>query len=214
MTPTYFTPVESCVLHESGWARVGPVEVTCVPVVDGETALFARVDTRRGGLVAERLGARLISRRTAYAVIKESLALGTCIRPVFLPDPKLMTVPRRALGETETAYQTRIRVPMASREWAEIHDLECWHRLESLPVPWDRRSITGNVGKWIQAGAPPGRCYLVGWSLDGRMVQAGTDSGPGPHAGGIVTAAGVEIPGQHDYGTLLMLERDPLPAAA
>ena len=41
----------------------------------------------------------------------------------------------------------------------------------------------------------------------GKFIQSGTDSGPGPHAGGTLVN-GVENPGQHDYMTLTMLERD------
>ena len=204
---TYFTSIDSAIVHESGWARVGDVEVTCVPLIDAETALFARLDTRRAEVVATGLGARLVSRATIRAVTQAALANGTCIEPVLLPNADLRKANPRQSGESSQMYETRIRRDMASFEWAKIHDLECWRRLEA--AKWDRQSITANVGKWLQAGAPPGRCYLMGWwqAQLGKFIQAGTDSGPGPHAGGAIVN-GVEHPGQHDYGTLALLERD------
>lgn len=205
---TYLTPITSVVVHESGWYRLGPVEVTCVPLVDADTFLFARLDTRRATVAAAALGARLVSRDTIRRLTKEALSLGTCIDPVILPDAEMRRLDPPQPGELVKAYETRIRRNMASFEWAKTHDLECWKRLEALN--WNRSVVTGNVGKWLSAGAPPGRCYLMGWwdKKAGRFIQPGTDSGPGPHAGGIITAAGVEVPGQHDYATLTVLERD------
>lgn len=213
---TYLTPVDAVRVHESGWFRIHRpggrvIEVTCVPVIDVETALFARLDTRRATLAAKLFGARLVSRQTIRETTAIAIARGSCIEPVFLPNAKLMAIPPRLLGEPELTYQSRIRREMASLEWAKIHDLECWRRLEA--ARWDRESITANVGKLLQDGAPEGRCYIMGWWVDDHFVQAGTDSGPGPHAGGMIAANGTEIPGQHDYGTLTVFERDVLEAA-
>lgn len=193
MTTSGLTPAVRCALHESGWARIrtprGDRWVTRLPLVDIGTGRFAHTTHRVAREVARREGARLVHPETYRAIV----AAGFRVEPVILPTPDMC--PPRLPGESERAYQTRIRQPMASAEWCRIHDERVFAQLRA----WDGSRPVYNIGKPHMDGAPPGRMYLAGWVMkDGRWVQPPSPPGaPGPHDDG-----------HGDYSSTVVLETD------
>lgn len=187
------TPAVRCAIHESGWARIrtprGDRWVTRLPLVDIGTGRFAHTTHRVAREVARREGARLVHPETYRAMV----AAGFRVEPVILPTPDM--VPPRRAGESERAYQTRIRLPMASAEWCRIHDERVFEQLRT----WDGSRPVYNIGKPHMDGAPPGRMYLAGWVLrDGTWVQPPSPAGAqGPHDDG-----------HGDYSSTVVLETD------
>ncbi len=153
MTDVYRTPPGDAVLHPSGWARVGGVEVTCMPMLDRLTGLFARLSYAELEEVAEREGGRLVSMDTLLDVWD----VGVRLVPVTL-----------VARQDDTRH-------MRGRAFCERHDAAVRAQLEALG--WDGHSPVANVGKqWIR-GASAGKARNGGWfKKDGIAIQPG---GPG-----------------------------------
>jgi hypothetical protein len=119
----------------SGWAPIGRVEVTCLPLLDSEqTDLFARLSYADALQVAVRYGARLVSADTVRALHAQALELVP-----FLGTPT---------AETDIEHY-------------RAHDQDMWRQLKARG--WDGQSLVANCGKhWID-GAPEGRSRLMGW---------------------------------------------------
>lgn len=150
-TGIYETPPEAAIIHPCGWVdwtlpngRV--IKVTCLPLLDVRTGLFARLRYRFAAIVAKREGAQLMSEEIADDLAARGFRLKPCILP-----------PTSA---------------MASKEWAEKHDACVKAQLER----WDGRSATANIGKHWLRGAAPGRALNYGWhdsaAPNGRMWQS------------------------------------------
>lgn len=191
MTEVYRTPTDRAVV--SGWQPLGalPVEVTTLPLLDATEATYlAHLDYRGALAVAAREGARLPMREE----IEHLRVVGHLLRVVILPDAEqLAAMPLRGSGETERAYQARIRRDMSSLAWCQRHDRRVVAQLED----WDGLRPVANAGKHWLVGAPAGRAYLMGWWSSGRWIQQGTTTGQGPHDD------------RHaDYATTTILVRD------
>ena len=159
MTDVFRTPPECAVVHSSGWARVGSVEVTCIPLVDvrifdGQPWLtFARLSHNDLEQVASREGARLVSMATLRACWETGLRL----RPVQLVMTK---------RDTEK---------MRGKEFCDQHDRAVWAQLGA--AGWEGERVVANIGKnWLRE-ARAGKARNGGWfNALGVPVQPG---GPG-----------------------------------
>jgi peptidoglycan hydrolase-like protein with peptidoglycan-binding domain len=152
VTDVYRTPPADAVLHPSGWARVGDVEVTCLPMLDALTGLFARLSYAELEAVAVRHGARLVTMDTLLDVWHAGLRLS----PVTL-----------VARQDDTRH-------MRGRAFCERHDVAVREQLAR--AGWTAGPVA-NVGKqWIR-GASPGKARNGGWfGANGVAIQPG---GPG-----------------------------------
>jgi lysozyme family protein len=184
------TRIEDCAVLSGRWVRVGNVEVTALPLVDtahstpGGQPLFARLNYTEALQVADRMGARLVSRETLEAM---RLQASTIFEPFTLP------------ADDE----------MSSIERCTQHDVEMWRRLDALQD--DEDELVLGIGKHLVSGAPPGRAYLMGWwtrylerSTRTRRGAGWVQQGAAPGTAGPHSATGVR-----DYATTTILERDP-----
>ncbi len=149
--------------------------------VDTRRKLFARLDYAEAHQVADRLGASIVSRETLEKV---RLAAAAILEPYTLPADSLM----------------------ASLERCLQHDREVWERIDALGLPVD--ALILGMGKHHIAGAPPGRCYLMGWWT--RFLERYTSSRRGPgwvQQGAAPGSPGPHGAGQRDYATTTILER-------
>lgn len=137
------TAPHDAAVHESGWIRIGDVEVTALPLVDlSHPGMFARLTYRDANEVAKREGAQLLDKSLVDLVWMK----GTQLRPVIL----------------------KPTVEMASLAWCREHDAKVWAQLTG----WDEKTPVANAGKdWLR-GAKPGRAMNYGWlQSDGKAIQ-------------------------------------------
>lgn len=195
MTTPYRTPLDFVDAHS--WTQLGTTDrlITCLPLMDRSRGGFAHLTYRDALAVAAREGAELPTRDE----ILELHRVGLRLLPVILPDAEMLRDNPRLKGETERAYQTRIREPMASQAWCDRHDGTVLAKLSSWTN--DHQPVSGAGKHWLR-GAPPGRAYLMGWHDGRRWIQSGLSSGPGPHDDM-----------HHDYATTTILTR-PMRRAA
>lgn len=189
MSERHHTRIEDAAVFGGRWVRVGDVEVTALPLVDTARSLpngmplFARLTYSDALRVADRMGARLVSRETLEAMCRQAT---TILEPFTLPADALMSTVERS----------------------EKHDAEMWRRLDALQD--DEDHLVLGVGKHFIAGAPSGRAYLMGWWTEhlerygarrgaGWVQQGAAPGTPGPHS----------ADGVRDYGTTTVLERTP-----
>lgn len=174
MGSVHRTPLED--VRIDAWVALsGTHEITRAPLLDAsQELLFARLDYRDALIFAESVGATLPTK----AQMIELLKVGYLLRPVILPSAAQRARVPRCKGETELAYETRLRLPMSSVGWCRVHDEAVAQRLTGI---WDGRAPLVNAGKQWIAGAPKGRAYLMGWYSGDSWIQSGAVSGPGPH---------------------------------
>lgn len=202
------TSVEEAKEYHSTRLRVGNKMVTRIPVVhEGMTVtldngvarpMVARMSYKDCLTWGRKHGASLVSAQTIIRLDQMARESGLCLVPCTQPDQEMKAkwYPRRP-GETDKAYAKRVYSDMQSLEWAAYHDKKVWEAIEA--ASWDGFSPLSNFTKLHRNGAPPGRCYIMGWSTSpGHFIQPQSEEGSqGPHNDG-----------QFDYGTGAMFEWD------
>jgi len=186
------TPVAHAIVHTSGWVRVGDVEVTAIPLIDGRGFVgqpwitFARLSSDQLEVVALREGARLPTMTT----LKACWAVGLRLQPVQL---------------VHTLADTKL---MMGKGFCDVHDRRVWSQLGA--AGWEGGKVVANIGKqWTQPGVrckewtkprTPGKGRNGGWFNDkGVPVQPG---GPGSERH--------DSRQYVDYSQTGVLERDPV----
>jgi hypothetical protein len=201
----HLTAIEDAAVHESGWVALPgtSLEVVRLPLVDMRLALpsgmpmFARLDYRSALAWCERHGCRLIDKLELDAYREAS----TVLRPVLLPDAAQRQASPRRPGESNQAWDGRLRAGMTTVAWSERHDTKVWEQLSALS--WNGTTLIFGAGKhWIR-GAPKGRSWLMGWwrgsetPARNEYWQKPPQSVNGPHDDR-----------HHDYGTTTLVVRD------
>jgi hypothetical protein len=158
---TYSTPPESAIVPPTGWARLGELQYTTLPLLDARTDLFARLSYRDALESARLLGARLPTVDELERIWLEGFRITPC--PLVKDEADLSR--------------------MRSIAYARKHDRCVWKQLDSQG--WDQKLPVANAGKWWTAGAPAGRAWLYGWwypQHDGStLIVQNRPQGPGPH---------------------------------
>jgi hypothetical protein len=178
--------------HPSGWARLGTpfeaFEVTRLPLLDAKHGLFARLRYRSALVVAETLGASLMSTPELDYIQR----IGFQLHPVIVRENAEEAHERTQRGGTDQLER------MATIEWAQREDLGIVAQLGA----WDQKLPVAGAGKsWVR-GAAPGRALNYGWD---------TDPGPGIH---YIQTLGTRHDASHvDYSQLTTLIR-PLASRA
>lgn len=187
---SYHTDPSRVVIHPSGFVPFGapgkPItrEITAVPAHDADTLTSAQCDDVTAAQAAHLHGGRLLTYDECdefAAMVDAGLALQ--LTPVTLPNQdQLRSMPRQP-GETDRAYQTRIRFDMSSLEWLRLHDDLCWRQLLAMQwqTLWPKAVL--NFGKYHIQGDNDGTAHIRGWRrADKTWIQAGQRHGKGPHA--------------------------------
>lgn len=188
---SYHTHPDRTFVHPSGWVPFGEPgktktrEITAVPVHDIDTGTTAQCDDVTAELSGNRLGGRLLT----YDELDEFAAMVDAgealqIDPIFLPTAEqIAKMGKQQPGESDKAYNTRIRKDMSSLEWLRLHDELAW--AEVLKLNWSAlwaKPIL-NFGKLHIQGDRDGTAHIRGWRRrDGSWVQQGSRHGKGPHA--------------------------------
>lgn len=151
-----YTPPDRCAVHVHGWLEYEPTSelVTCVPLIDTETNLFARPSYAGLLQVAERLGAELLTTTHVDSIHR----LGTKLTPPLQPDQDLRNEAasskalglQRRQGEPSDAWLQRLRDRgMGSARWALQLDRAIWTQLGDQG--WQGGSLVSNGWKdWVQ----------------------------------------------------------------
>ena len=180
-----------------------------LPLVDGALALasgkplFARLSYRVALAWCGQNGCRLIDKVLLDGYRKAS----TVLRPVLLPDADQRRAVPRLAGESDQAWDARLRRGMTSVAWSERHDEKVWQQLDGLG--WDGQALVFGAGKHWISGAPAGRAWLMGWwrgtesPAKNEYWQNPPQNPNGPHD---------DL--HHDYGTTTLVVRDAAGAAA
>lgn len=201
----HLTAVEDAAVHESGWVALPgtTLEVVRLPLVDRAVTLadgrplFARLDYRSALVWCERNGCRLIDKLELDAYRRAS----TVLRPVLLPDFAQRKASPRRPGESDQAWDIRLRAGMTSVAWSQRHDEKVWEQLSALR--WNGTTLVFGAGKhWIH-GAPQGRSWLMGW-WRGTETPAREEYWQKPPQ----TPNGPHDDRHHDYGTTTLVVRD------
>ena len=70
------------------------------------------------------------------------------LRPVLLPDGDQRKAEPRRPGESEQAWDARLRMRMITVPWSERHDRKVWEQLDEMG--WNGTELVFGVGKhWI-----------------------------------------------------------------
>ena len=194
----YETPLEKMIMPPRVTLPSGKIVTACSALDADRVDGFAHPSYSRAIEFGKLHGARLVS----YETIDEMYNAPGVIEltPVTLPTPVQYSEHCRSFGpppkrgtDAYRNWAARLMSPMATREWCDVGDALIYHQIRAHS--WDGKSLIVNDLKWHQFGAPPGRCYLRGWRIRGRWIQAGVPPAqigkvPGPHGDW-----------QHDYGT-------------
>ena len=178
----------------TGWVAWRGKLMTAEPLVSTDDKLYARLRYSDALDVAKREGARLLTEAEWDSLAEDAehgLEGVQSISPCFLPTEAMRAKVKREEGESDIAYEGRLRVDQASREWAEIHDFCVHEKLAALKPDWTRPII--NIGKtWLPGG------FNYGWFVNGRPAQ--------PRSGGHINPDGSNT--WIDYSQLTYLIKD------
>lgn len=200
--PAHETRIEDMILPPTVLLPSGK-RITVVAALDATRPRgFAHPSYRRAVEFGRMHGASLVS----YDTISEMYAAPKRVEliPVTLPNAAMYRAfveanglpPSKASTKMLLAWQSRLMAPMASLEWQDIGDGEIWDQIDKIGTLAEMAEggrFFVNDTKWFQGGAPPGRCYIRGWRVRGRFIQAGVppqSKSIGPHGDW-----------QFDYGT-------------
>lgn len=179
MTSTaYVSRAGALTIHSAGWLELpSGVRITRMPVVDGDTKLFARLGPTPAAAWAATKGYRL----PTCAELDELHRASLYIAPYTMPTADMLREAGVALNDGEAVQRHRV-ANMRSLAWCEQHDAEVYDRLEE--AGWVSQPVS-NAGKhWADGG------LIYGWWLEtGKPIQ----SPSGAHRGGGGTHT--------DYGT-------------
>lgn len=182
--------------RSAGWGRLreGGLWHSTLPLIDiCSKGLLASMPLPDIEEVLHGWGARLPTRLE----LRERDTMGFFIPPIILPDAEQLAKMPRAPGETEVAYQTRIRRDMGSIEWAER--LANKFRAELVKRKWDgAKPVGGGIKSQYrddEDSPPKGREYLEGYDPDGAGPKPPIQAGAVPHS------PGPHDDHQEDYGT-------------
>jgi len=156
----YISRPDSCDVHPAGWlALPSGVQITCMPLVDRETSLYARLSPVQAAAWCAARGMRLPSAQELDQLHVRALH----IDPVTLPTMDML----RAAGvptNNQAAIDSYRNAHMRSKAWCEAHDEEVSKRLAR--AKWNLQPCA-NCGKhWTTAGGIYGW-----WQSTGRRIQ-------------------------------------------
>ena len=156
----YTSRPDLCDIHPAGWlALPSGVQITCMPLVDRETSLYARLSPVQAAAWCSARGMRLPTAQELDDLHMRALH----IDPVTLPTMDML----RAAGvvtNNQAAIDSYRNAHMRSRAWCEAHDEEVADRLAA--VQWNNQPVA-NAGKhWTTAGGIYGW-----WQSTGRRIQ-------------------------------------------
>lgn len=186
----------------TGWAKVGDIYISVEPLRDSATGGYAHLSYSDALQAVSALGATLPTHDDIIAAHLAAVAAGFELDPVFLPDADMIHTAGIA-SSNEAAIDAFRNQHMMGAAWCKIHDDAVQAQLTAKG--WDSTAPIFNAGKHWEAGAPPGRAWLMGWFYKGAWVQSGVEA-PG--------ARGFHDDSYSDYATTTLAKRTSAPEEA
>ena len=156
----YVSKPEHVELHSSGWLLLpSGAQITCMPVVDRSTGLYARLSP----VTAEQWALSHGMRLPTATELDELHARALYVAPVTMPTADQLRA-GGIVASNQAAVDSYRNAHMRSRAWCESHDEEVADRLAAKA--WSGQPVS-NAGKHWTAGGG-----IYGWWLEtGKKIQ-------------------------------------------